>query len=193
MTEVIEEWRDVVGYECFYEVSNHGRIRSLDRKVISYGKSNFVGTRIQKGKILKPTRLNRGKKHLYLRLTDINGVKKGHLLHRLVLEAFVGPCPEGMECRHYPDRDVTNNCVWNLRWGTRQENAEDKIRDGMSNGCTGAVDGEKNGRAKLTWDNVLDARRLYATKRYTYARLANNYGVGINTIRSVIIGETWRD
>jgi len=48
-------------------------------------------------------------------------------LHHLVLEAFVGPRPEGMQCRHL-DGNKENNCQWNLRWGTPMENGQDRVR-----------------------------------------------------------------
>lgn len=55
-----------------------------------------------------------------------------YLVHRLVLEAFVGPCPPGMECRHFPDRDPTNNRLDNLSWATRKQNMEDKASHGTN-------------------------------------------------------------
>ena len=55
------------------------------------------------------------------------------LVHRLILEVFVGPCPEGMECRHFPDRDPSNNRLENLSWGTRQSNRDDMIVHGTTN------------------------------------------------------------
>ncbi len=47
-------------------------------------------------------------------------------IHRSLLETFIGPCPEGMECRHL-DGDPLNNNLGNLKWGTRYENMQDKI------------------------------------------------------------------
>ncbi len=54
---------------------------------------------------------------------------KPRTVHRLVLEAFVGPCPPGMQCRHL-DGNPANNRLENLAWGTHAENAADKIRHG---------------------------------------------------------------
>lgn len=54
-------------------------------------------------------------------------------LHRLVLEAFVGACPPGMECRHL-DGNPSNNCLSNLKWGTNFENMQDKIKHGRNRG-----------------------------------------------------------
>jgi hypothetical protein len=60
---------------------------------------------------------------------DKNGKVRSFLVQRLVLETFVGPCPDGMEACHYPDSNKANNALSNLRWDTRLENVKDKIRD----------------------------------------------------------------
>jgi hypothetical protein len=116
---VTEEWRDVVGLEGLYQVSSHGRVRSLDRVITrkTGAKQSY------KGKLLKPALLKVG--YLYV---NIRGSKA---VHRLVLEAFVGPCPEGMECRHL-DGTRTNNHLSNLRWGTSSENNQDILDHGTN-------------------------------------------------------------
>lgn len=107
----MEQWRSVVGREGLHEVSDQGQIRS-----------------VRTGKLLKPwPRPPRG----------YPTVKFGHRgrsisVHTLVLEAFVGPCPEGMECLHEDD-DAQNNQLSNLRWGTRTENLRDRVRNGTHN------------------------------------------------------------
>jgi HNH endonuclease len=53
-------------------------------------------------------------------------------VHRLVLSAFVGPCPPGTECCHWDD-DKANNNVWNLRWASRSANIKDCVRNGSHN------------------------------------------------------------
>lgn len=60
---------------------------------------------------------------------DCSGRNLARAVHRLVLEAHVGPCPPGMEACHYPDPDPANNRLANLRWDTHLENARDKERD----------------------------------------------------------------
>lgn len=60
---------------------------------------------------------------------DRNGHNVNRLVHRLVLEAFVGACPDGMEACHYPDSDKSNNRLTNLRWDTHVENIRDRVRD----------------------------------------------------------------
>lgn len=104
-----EIWMPVIGYESSYEVSNHGHV---------YSKS--------KGAMMALTVAPSGHKavHLYR-----NGRSERRLVHRLVLEAFVGPAPDGHECLH-GDGDPGNNFVENLRWGTHSENMLDSVRHG---------------------------------------------------------------
>lgn len=69
-------------------------------------------------------------------------------VHRLVLQTFIGPCPDGMEARHL-DGNKYNNHLSNLRWGTRQQNSgDDKVRVGVSNR------GERNGRGRLKCQEI---------------------------------------
>ena len=154
-----EEWREVVGHEG-YEVSNLGRVRS-------YRMSGRANERfLQEPKIRKPVPAK--KRGGYLTLTFIRDGKAVYrYVHHLVLEAFVGPCPPGMQARHADDRDVTNNALSNLRWGTLKENAEDKIRHGTSQ------HGERNHQAKLTDAQVAEIRASQEKLR----ALAARYGV----------------
>lgn len=79
-------------------------------------------------KKMKPTPIGRGMEHgrCHYRVSlRVAGKKHDMLVHRLVLEAFIGPCPAGMEGCHFPDRDPSNNNLSNLRWGTRSENIND--------------------------------------------------------------------
>ena len=112
-----EIWKPVVGYEGYYEVSDHGRVRSLDR-VDTAG-------RTKKGVIRKAV-LSRD--HMQLALYRDTKMKMKYV-HRLVLEAFVGPCPEGMEACHN-DGNPSNNHVNNLRWDTQSENMNDRVKHG---------------------------------------------------------------
>ena len=115
-----ERWLPVPGWEGQYSVSDHGRVRSEARTVIDKnGKSRRVIQRI-----LKPTPRVSG--HLYL---DFGRQKRGLSVHGLVLLAFVGPCPDGLERLHWDD-NPENNFLSNLRYGTRSENLQDALRNG---------------------------------------------------------------
>jgi hypothetical protein len=121
-----EKWLPVVGYEGAYEVSDHGRVRSLDRTYTRMHRGAPVQQSLQ-GRILKPAP-NRDKGYPHLSLHS-DGVRRTTLVHLLVLEAFAGPCPEGMEACHA--NDIANdNRLKNLRWDTRSENMREQVRNG---------------------------------------------------------------
>lgn len=122
--QLAERWRSVVGYEGLYEVSNQGRVRSLARL-------DARGHQLD-GALLKlhPHPLSG---HLQTTLTKSGAcvVKK---VHRLVLEAFVGPSPDGTEGCHW-NGNPADNRIGNLRWGTPVSNAADRIRHGRQPGA----------------------------------------------------------
>ena len=114
----------VVGYEGSYEVSDQGRVRSLDR-LVKRKNGSLLPIR---GVFLTPRPKKSG--HLSVRLMVAGENDRNRLIHTLVLEAFDRPARKGEECRHWPDRDPTNNRLTNLQWGTRSENTLDKVAHG---------------------------------------------------------------
>jgi hypothetical protein len=132
-----EEWRPVVGLEGAYEVSNFGRVRSLDR-IIRHGRGKAL--RQIRGRMLRQGRMKSG--HFVVAVVGRKTKRnETSLVHHLVLEAFKGPRPQGQECLH-GDGDPTNNHIDNLRWGTRQENVDDAKRHGtrlMGERCSYAI------------------------------------------------------
>lgn len=124
----MEIWLPVVGYEGLYEVSNLGNVRSVDRVVSVRNRWGDVSERRYTGKML--TACASGSGHLVVALYR-QGVRTTPNVHRLVLAAFVGPCPDGMECCHWDD-DPTNNRLENLRWDTPRANQLDAVRNGRN-------------------------------------------------------------
>lgn len=122
-----EEWRPVVGYEGLYEVSNLGRVRSLERYVIRHG--GLASGRPLKihGRIRKL--IEQPPWGYPVVSLSKDGVPTKDYVHRLVLGAFVGPCPEGEEVRHL-DGNQRNPKLTNLAYGTSSENRLDTIRHG---------------------------------------------------------------
>lgn len=117
------EWRPVAGFEGFYEVSNHGGVRSVDRTIWVNGRNLH---RKLKGKLL--TQKSRDGEHFYVDLSRGNEVER-KWVHRLVLEAFVSPMGEAELARHR-DGNARNNHVENLAWGSFAENNLDTVAHG---------------------------------------------------------------
>ena len=158
-----EIWRPVVGFEGLYEVSDHGRVFS-----------------IRSENMLKPGTRN-GYPHIIL---CCSGNDKTFYLHRLVLDAFVGPCPNGMECCH-SNGERADNHLDNLRWGTSKENGLDMIRHGKS------TRGEKQPNAKLTGLDVLCIRHWLRDGRWSQTRIARVFDVTQPNISSINTNNSW--
>lgn len=119
----IERWLPVVGYEGCYEVSDYGKVRSIDRDVLG---SDGV-TQKRRGRTLVGYVKSSG--HIQVGLRSGRKVQDKRYVHRLVMEAFVGPCPDGMEVCH-SDGVPSNNEITNLRYGTVSDNRYDSVRHG---------------------------------------------------------------
>lgn len=123
----------------------------------------------------------------YFRLTlRHQGVKITIGYHQLVLLAFVGPCPEGMMARHYPDRTKTNNALTNLSWATPLQNMLDKIEHGTM------TRGEDVNTCKLTEAEVVTIREMYATRMHSLASLGRQFGVSYVQVRHIVTGQMWK-
>ncbi len=114
----MEIWRPVAGRDR-YEVSSLGRVRS-------WCKREGIEGRLDKP-LIKSQRIHRDG-YSTVKLCMPHG-KVDRLVHQLVLETFVGPCPKNMETRHL-DGNPANNRLENLKWGTLLENVADAVRHG---------------------------------------------------------------
>jgi hypothetical protein len=121
---------------------------------------------------------------LYRRGEGGVSVGRNRSVHRIVLEAFVGPRPTGMQCRHL-DGNPRNNWLDNLRWGTPCENAADAARHGRT------PRGERNGNAVLTDAQAREVFELYRTDVPCRATLARMFGVSWGTIGRIVSGAAW--
>lgn len=128
-TALPERWREIPGYEGYYEVSDRGRVRSLARVVI---RSDGQRQRVP-GKIKKLTLDPAGYFRTMLIVRGSERRVRCRLVHGLVLAAFVGPRPPGFEVLHW-DGNPANNCLANLRWGSHRENIADLMRHGRHGG-----------------------------------------------------------
>lgn len=149
MNASAEDWKPVVGYEGLYEVSNHGRVRSLPREV-KFGTS----MRLSPQTILRPRTIPSGHQTVSIYR---DRKRKTAKVHRLVLEAFVGPAPEGMECCHN-NGIASDNRIENLRWDTTAANRRDSVKHGTN--LNAAKTHCLNGHP-LTTDNIYQSQLPY--------------------------------
>lgn len=147
-----EIWRPVVGFESAYEVSNLGRVRSLDRswKQLSRHGKEYVHRR--KGRVLRPGPSNYG------HLSVVLGRGNTRMVHALVLEAFRGPRPSPKHDSRHINGDPADNRLDNLVWGTRSEN----IRDAVAHGSWFS---EKRKAHLATFKNRMDAAKQIKRQR----------------------------
>ena len=113
-----EIWKDIEGYEGLYQVSNLGRVRSLDRLVEQNSRWG-IQRRIMKGRVMTLRPMAGGYVGVMFK---VQGLKpKMMLVHRLVANAFI-PNPENLDTVNHKDEDKTNNRVENLEWMTMLDN-----------------------------------------------------------------------
>ncbi len=160
-----EEWRPVLRYKGLYEISDQGRVRSIDRiELVTRNGREF--TRRRDGRLLRisPNKFD-GRPQAGL---SKNGKLTTIYVHRLVLEAFIGPRPKGLECCH-EDGDRMNNRLSNLRWDTHASNEADKHRHGTA-------------LSKLTMRDVDEIRQRYAKGTISQRALGREYGISKSAI-----------
>lgn len=161
--ENVEIWKKHPEY-VHYEVSTFGRVR-------------------RNGRILKENETSEGKMRVEV---YVNGKGKHKHVGVLVLETFVGPRPYGMICCH-GSLGRKNHSVNNVRWGTyRQNNGEDVDRDGTRV----VMLGEKNGRAKLSVQQVEEIRQKLLAG-HGVCKLAREYGVTHQNISCIKHNKSW--
>ena len=166
------EWRPVVGFEGLYEVSSTGYVCSL-----VFRNKQAVVRRVL---LLKQRATGDG----YLRLA-LRKETERHMarVHRLVLEAFRGPCPAGHEAAHLNGHRADNR-LENLAWVTYQQN-----RDHMT--LHGTVPrGERNGNAKLSTRQVLDIRRRRRAGE-SCLQLAKAFRIHVGHVAKIVTRGEW--
>lgn len=164
-----KQWKLVPGWAA-YAVSEDGEVYALSR---------LVGGRRIRGKYLKPFYAAG-----YATISMCyEGVASKHRVHRLVLQAFVGPQPPGKPLGLHKDDNRANNHYTNLYWGDALDNAADRTRNGHT------LMGEQSGRVKLTTEKVLEIRSRAGENQYD---LAAEFGVCQATISLILSGRKWK-
>lgn len=161
-----EEWRPIVGYEGRYEVSSQGRVRSL------------IGRNIR---VLKPHVLKAGYETVELWRKN---QRKRVLVHRLVAQAFLSHCLQGLEVNH-KDGVKRNNHVANLEYLTRSDNAKHALEKGLY------VPAKGEQRSSLLTDSTVFELRELAAKGLSYVDLGKRYGISAFHAGDIARGARW--
>jgi hypothetical protein len=169
MTEEIEEWKDVVGYETLFRVSSLGRVYSK-----------------RTNKILRTVLHQTG---YYVFSTRLAGRKSPAILlriHRLVAQAFI-PNPSNKPFVNHLDGVKTNNTPSNLEWATAKENS----RHAWDNGLAETRKGEESTFSKLSLEQVIAIRNEYAAGGINMRDLGKKYGVVHSAISKIVNRVHW--
>lgn len=171
---LIEQWKDIPGYEGEYQASSHGRIKSLDRHIVD------INGRLRKykGQERKPQKHSAGYLSVNLRKSD------QHLLHRLIALAF-HPQPEGKDFVNHKDGNKKNNSADNLEWATRQENETHAYSTGLKNST-----GSNNQMAKLNETDIIQIRDLVAAGSDRNV-VADRFGIHKGSVDRIVGRRTW--
>tara|TARA_R100001086_G_scaffold193117_1_gene110228 strand:+ start:111 stop:878 length:768 start_codon:yes stop_codon:yes gene_type:complete len=173
-----ENWKDIKGFKDKYQVSDLGRVRSLDRTTItSNGRKLFI-----KGKVLK---LNRSSPEGYVRVILYGKNTKSYIrfVHRLVAQAFI-PNPENKPEVNHKWGDKSDNRSNSLEWCTRSENVIHAFKTGLN-----PQRGEYN--SKLSEIQVREICNLLDNSNMTQEEIAKEYGVLKPHIHRIDVGDRW--
>ena len=134
---------------------------------------------------LKKLKISKHKSgYLYVVLFK-NGKRYFKKLHKIIAETFIPNHENHPFVRHLDDNKL-NNSLENLAWGTHQDNMDDRKKNGNN------VKGERNGRVKLTEEQVIQIRQKYISRKYTQKQLAKEYGVSQFAICNITNYKRWK-
>ena len=168
---MIEEWRDVVGYEGLYEVSNLGNVRSKEKiSVVVFGKLKGRQQH-RKGKDIKINHANKGYSQVHL---TKNRCGRTERVARLVAQAFI-PNPDNLPFVNHKDENRSNDCVDNLEWCTHEYNCnygnrKKRIAKAHSKPI---VQCDMLGVFIRRWDSISDVTRTYGFEQSNLCKALN--------------------
>ena len=172
----IEVWKDVSGFEGYYQVSNLGNVRSCDR-VVTCGRNGY---RKLKGKDLSCTINSVGYCVVLLQKDGVQ--KESWRVHRLVAIHFLEK-PEGKDVINHIDHNRANNCVNNLEWCTNKENTAHMHAAGRNYSAFG----KDNASTRLSDDDVRTIRELACTT--SHRKIAKMYNVSPQHVDRIVSRE----
>ncbi len=180
---IMEIWKDIKGWEGFYQVSNFGNIKSLDRIVLVKRSNRKESINVKyKGKNFTPKPKKRG---YYTISLTAESVSYYYSLHRLVAKAFI-PNPENKPCINHIDCDKTNNHIDNLEWVTYSENSKHAFKNGLKNQY-----GENNSNSKLDAKTVEMIRKLYHKNGVSQKQISEIFNMSHGWVSKIVNYKIW--
>lgn len=168
-----EKWKQLPGWEGYYAVSTEGRVKRL-----------AGSPRCNVDRVLNQMKTERG----YL---TVNPVRSGHkqrplMVHRLVLETFIGPAPTPKHMPNHKNGDKADNRLENLEWVTQAEN----IQHAYDTGLHKKYKGSAASAAKLTESDVEEILRRVANRDYR-KDIAHDFSISMKAIDEIVAGAHW--
>lgn len=175
----MEEWKDIVGYEGYYQVSSYGNVKSLDRNIVRKdGKIYRCYSRI-----LIPFQ-GHTCNYLTVQLSK-NNITQKYMIHRLVAYMFLGLLPDSSLEVNHKDGNRHNNCVDNLEIITHQENINHSVAMNLKHDY-----GEQSTNAKLTNKDAAMIRQMWYNG-VKQVELAEMYRVSKQAINRLVHNKSY--
>lgn len=179
----MEEWRNVVGYEGLYQISDTGKVRRVKAAKGTWS-----------GRVLKPRTYDSGHQTVRLYGAEPSGKNDGRnkwkvkWIHRMVLEAFIGPAPDNDSQANHKNGNPTDNRVDNLEWVTQADNIRHAYK------YLGLADklprGEAHHNTTLTKAQVIQMRKLHEAG-HSQNSLARKFGITQASVWRIVHRITW--
>lgn len=178
-----EKWRPIDGFESSHEVSNLGRIRTIEREWVGVTPRGHPARRKTAQRVCGQRVSRNGYMQVAL---CVGGKPHSKLVHRIVAHAFIPPAHNCEQVNHV-NGDKTDNRVENLEWTTARGNQLHAIANGLARGRRGM----EHGMSKLTDSDVREIRRLLA-RGVVQRRIAEQFGVAPCKITMIKHGTAWK-
>jgi hypothetical protein len=169
----MEIWKDIDGYEGYYQVSSYGRTRSLDRT---------IRNRLYKGVVKKHRKDKNG--YCIVNLWG-NSKNKSCKAHRLVAIHFITNIGNKPQVNH-KDGNKDNNHVDNLEWCDCHENMIHAFKNGLSSNR-----GEKSSQSRLSNEQVLEIRKMHDSGKCSKKEIGKKFGYSVGGINGIVSRRTW--
>ncbi|MRF37154.1 hypothetical protein GIJ44_20925 [Staphylococcus sp. KY49P] len=174
-----EIWKGIPGYEGLYSISITGRVKRLAR-------NRIIATSVSRPLKEKEIKTFEGKLgYIHVNLWK-NGQMKQHRIHRLIMLTFTKK-PQDKNVINHIDGDKSNNSLDNLEWCTNRENTIHAYKTGLAKGKKGI----ENSQGRLTSEEVISMRNLYATGEYTQKEIGEIFGISRRHAGDIVNGKKW--